>query len=276
MFSHQRTILYLTANELRVATGDIRTATVLQSDYLSLEHESLPEAIRSIEQHHTKPVRFIIPEEYLYLTQIKIDSQARTRSQIAAAIEDIFPEALSEIAWDYEILSEEDNQLNVEVSGVTKEFGSLLTEALAQSILRLEAVIPESYALARVVPFSESVVLIHKRGEGAMLCLAKGQKIVSAITLHHDPSQIEVREFIDFGKEHKQCSVEKIVLSGFTNEGDKFSVDTIPVVTLDLLLDPIHGALLLNPSSSRDADRLDLPLRGRPESWFRRIRTIFS
>ncbi len=276
MFSHQRTILYLTVNELRAATGDIRTATVLQSDYLSLEHESLPAAVRSIENQHTKPVRFILPEEYLYLTQVKIGSQNKTRSQIAVAIKDVFPESLSEIAWDYEILSSEGDQLTVEISGVTKEFGTLLSEALAQSILRLEAVIPESYALARAVPFSEPIVLIHKRESGTMLCLVKEQKTVSALTLDHDPTQSEILECIDFGKERKQCVAEKIVLSGLTNEHEAFSAGTIPVVVLDSPLDPIHGALLLNPVSGRDADRLDLPLRDRPDGWSRRLRTFFS
>ncbi|MFA9262619.1 MAG: hypothetical protein ACEQSB_04675 [Undibacterium sp.] len=275
MFLHERTILYPVADELRAATGDTRTGIVLRSNYFSLESEGFPAAFPLVRKEHFAPVRFIIPEEYLYLTQVTLETKSTIRSEIAAAIKDVFPESLSEIAWDFEILSEKEGQTVIEISGVTKEFGELLTAALSHSGLRLEAIIPESYALARTLPFDEPVILIHKRDDRVILCLSRKQKVVSTIILDHQPTPLEVREFIEFGKTRKGCAVEKIVLSGFGSEEESLGVDDLPVSMLDTALDPIHGALLLDYSSRHDADRLDLPLRIRSGSWYQRVLNLF-
>lgn len=271
MFSRTRTILFPSTLTLRVAAGDIRTGNIARETQVSLTDDGLRGALRAALGAYPSKARFVVPEEYLYLTQIEIPKVDAVRTRLVRTIGTVFPEALSDLAWDFEVVAEHDGQATVEVSGVTKDFGALLAEAFSGSKVRLEAVIPESYALAHALPSDEAVLFIHQRGTGTILCLAAGHRVVSSLILDHEPSQVECAEFIEYGKTRKQFVAEKVLLSGVSSTTQEISFGDLPVVSLDAPLDPIQGALRINLSSERDAERLDLPLRAYREPWYRRL-----
>lgn len=271
LFSHIRTVLYLSPESVRAASGDIRTGVVSRESEFSLGDNGLSGALRAASIEYASPVRFVVPEEYLYLTQVEIPAAEANRSRLISSVDAIFPEALSDLAWDFEVIAEESGRATVEISGVTKDFGVLLKEALADSQARLEAVIPESYALARAVPTDEVVLFIHERLGGTILSIARARRVVSSIVLDHHPTEAEVAAFIEFGRTRKQCVPEKLVLSGIELQPEEFSSLRLDIVPIDSPLDPARGALLIDLSSERDADRLDLPLRTSQGAWYRRL-----
>lgn len=269
MFSRTRTILYPSVDVLRVAEGSIRTRTITHDVEVSLADGGLRAALISAFEKQSSPARFVVPEEYLYLTQVELPKEEAVRSRLVRSIGDVFPEALSDLAWDFEVIAERDDRAIIEVSGVTKDFGQLLAEVVAGSSVRLEAVIPESYALAHALPSDEAVLFVHERGAGTILCLAANRRVVAALILDHQPTEAECVEFIEFGKVRKQFVPEKVLFSAVVSQ--LTTLDGLPVVLLDIPLDPIRGALGLNLSSQKDADRLDLPIRGQQEPWYRRF-----
>ncbi|QQR78605.1 MAG: hypothetical protein IPJ68_06070 [Candidatus Moraniibacteriota bacterium] len=260
---------------MRAATGDIRTGMIGRESEFPLADDGLRGALRAASSEYTSPARFIVPEEYLYLTQVEVPATEASRSQLVKLVDTVFPETLSELAWDFEVIAEADGRATIDVSGVTKDFGGLLKEALASSRVRLEAVIPESYALARALPTDDAVLFVHERRGLTIVSIARMRRVVSAIVLDHRPSEAELRDFIEFGKTHKQCTPEKLILSGIEIRPEEFSSLGLDALPLALPLDPVHGALLLDLSSRRDADRLDLPLRGYREPWYRRLFHFF-
>ncbi len=271
LFSHTRTVFYPALESVRAASGDLRTGVISRESVFSLTDEGLSGALRTASGEYASPVRLIVPEEYLYLTQVEISATEASRTRLIKSVDAVFPETLSDLAWDFEVIAEQDGRATVEISGVTKDFGVLLKEALAESGVHLEAVIPESYALARALPTDEAVLFIHTRQGGTILSLARARRIVSSITLDHHPVVTELADFITFGKTHKQFVPEKLFLSGIEAQSEEFSSLGLDIVPADLPLDPVRGALLLDLSSNRDADRLDLPLRSDQGPWYRRL-----
>lgn len=271
LFSHTRTVFYPSSESVRAANGDVRTGAISRESEFLLADGGLVGALRTASREYPSPARFIVPEEYLYLTQVEIPIAEANRSRLIRSVDAVFPETLSDLAWDFEVIAEEDGRATVELSGVTKDFGILLKEALAGSQARLEAVIPESYALARALPTDEAVLFVHRREGGTIVSLARAHRVVSSIILDHHPSESELKGFVEFGQTRKQCVAEKLILSGIEAQGEEFSSLGLDMLPIDLPLDPIRGALLLDLSSNRDADRLDLPLRANQGAWYRRL-----
>lgn len=271
LFSHTRTVFYLSPESIRAASGDIRTGVISRESEFPLADGGLSGALRMASAEYPSPARFIVPEEYLYLTQVEIPVADVSRSRLIKSVGAVFPETLSDLAWDFEVIEEKDGHATVELSGVTKDFGVLLKEALAVSRSRLEAVIPESCALARALPTDEPVVSIHGRQNGAVLLLSRSHQAVSSIVLSHQPSETELRDFIKFGEIHKQCTPEKIVFSGADVPSEQFASLGLETLLTDVPIDPIRGALLIDLSSERDVERLDLPLRAKHDPWYRRL-----
>jgi hypothetical protein len=271
LFSHARTVFYPSSESVRAANGDTRTGMISRESEFSLTDGGLSGALHAASGEYALPARLIVPEEYIYLTQVEIPAAEVTRSRLIKSVDAVFPETLSDLAWDFEVITEQDGRATVEISGVTRDFGILLKEALAESEVRLEAVIPESYALARALPTDEEVLFIHARQGGTILSLARARRIVSSITLDHHPAVTELADFITFGQTHKQFVPEKLFLSGSEAQPEEFSSLGLGIVPADLPLDPVRGALLLDLSSNQDADRLDLPLRSDQGPWYRRL-----
>lgn len=269
-FTRTRSVFFLRPPTLQVATGIAGAGDVTKMSSFSVE-ESFPRALQLALQEHTARARFIVPEEYLYLTQVEIPAIDASRTHLAKSIDAVFPESLSTLAWDFEVIAERDGRATIEVSGITKDFGTLLASALADSKMRLEAVIPESYALARALPSDETVLFVHARGTGTILCLAVKRRVVSSLILDHHPSESELKEFVEFGRTRKQCAPDTLILSGVDVQPEEFSSLGLKSVSLAVPLDPIRGALLLDLASHQDALRLDLPLRSAQAAWYRRL-----
>ncbi len=266
-----RTVFYPSADRLCAATGDLATGTIRRESEFLLDEHGLEGALRAASTEYRSRARLIVPEEYLYLTQIEIPAADVTRSRLAELIGEVFPETLSDLAWDFEVVGEREGRSIVEVSGVTKDFGTLLSNAISAASVRLEAVIPESSTLARALPGNDAALLVHERASGTILCLIGDHEVVSSIVLDHLPTDQEVKEFLDFGRSHKHFEASKIFISGDFSGAEGAFGTGLSVVSLDAPLDVVRGALLIDLSSKSDAERLDLPIRTVTSPWYRRF-----
>ena len=126
MFVRTKTILFPSESALCIATGTEGGQGLTTASRVALDKNGLFETLLVVLRKGVRRFRFVIPEENLYLTQVKVPESEADRSRIVPFIESIFPEVLSEIAWDFQVVGMEDGQALVEVSGMRKEFGVLL------------------------------------------------------------------------------------------------------------------------------------------------------
>lgn len=270
------TVLFLTDVSLEVARVNSSATLVEREASYSLDEAGLVGGLERVTNDFGRRVRFILPEKYLYVTQIRLDASPEDlRSVVEQKITDVFPESLDTLAWDYELIATNDDQVTVEVSGVVHDFGEMLRASLEKVHCRIEALIPESYALAQLVPGQGTTVLIHENQMGWVMALITRERVVASIFLDHIPTEPDLREFLIFSEQRKSVHPEKILLSVQTTDPSLLPLCNLPGSISDIPLNPMLGAAKI-ALKKRDSDRLDLPLRTGQASWFSRIKSLFK
>lgn len=275
MFRRSKTIVFLTDTALQVVS--IRPGTSLidrQMDF-TLDETGLTGAFQRVMSEFGRRIRLVLPEKYLYVTTLGIDAySSNPRTVIEQKILDVFPETLGSLAWDYMIIDAGEKRMTVEVSGVVHDFGEVLQSALTKTRLSIEALIPESHALAQLVPNDRASLLVHENEMGWIVAVIKEGKVITAIFLEHIPSESDMKELITFAQQRKEIHLEKVLLSLRTVDPVVIPALGLPCDVLDVTLNPAIGAAKI-VLRENDGDRLDIPLRSIPSSWFKKISHFF-
>ncbi len=270
MFTRNRIIFALTTTTLHVTRVDHVGHEVLETADFEIGDAGLAGVFEQARKQFGQGARLIVPEEYVYVTRLEVEKlPSLTRSNIEKKIEDIFPEVLGDMAWDYQTIASTETGMMIELSGMTSDFTQVLKEALHQAKYRLEAVIPESYALAHQLIGKEVTLLIHERADGWIVALVKDQLVATALFQTSIPTMSDVQNVIDFSKERKKLVPEQGVYSLVKTLPEELPKIDLPQVTLDKPLDAVLGAAKMVLGQT-DGQRLDLPLRDTKRSWWRR------
>ena len=270
MFERKQTIFFLTHSLVRMASVRIKPSEILREERISIEDIGLARAFEEGRKRMGNPEKLIVPEEYLYVTRLELpNADARHRSGIERVIESVFPETLEKLAWDYECVGETQGKTLVEVSGLVKEFGQILSAALKSANLSIASIIPESYALARLIEHPEPVLAIHESETGWIVFMVAGQRVVSSLFWDHVPTEKELRDFLEHTRKEKQVTAKQFVFSSVTASGEGWPELGLTRLPLDRALNVFHGAALIRAHSHRDEDRLSLPVRPL-SAWYSR------
>ena len=276
MFKVSPLIFLLTQKTLRVARVN-RDGTALQDETIfDLDENGLAGALKEAKKKFGQGARMVIPEEYLYVTRVEVElSPKDERSLLEEKIISVFPETLGGFAWDYEVLTKNTEKGEVELSGIVRNFGEMIDQSLGSAHYRVEAIIPESYALARLVPRNEVSLVVHEKETGWLSMLISDKRVVTSIFLTKIPTQNELNDLITFGTERKHVTPQKILFSLVGTSVQVFPQMGLPQVVLSEPLNPMLGAakILLG---EKDENRMDLPLRGNRSTWISRLLTSFS
>ncbi|TXH00328.1 MAG: hypothetical protein E6P95_03740 [Candidatus Moraniibacteriota bacterium] len=271
MFHRTQLIFLLTSDALQVARIQPDRQTILKESEFKFESTGLAGALEQAKNQFGHGARLIIPEEYIYVTRLELQtSKIQLRSKIEKEIERVFPETIGTLAWDYQIIGTSNERMTVELSGITSDFAEILQTALSTSKYRFEAIIPESYALARLLLGQKNTLVVHERLGGWILILAQDQWVVAALFQPFLPTMTDIQNLIDFGKERKQFIPDQIVFSVQKNSREYLPQSPYPQVVLDEPFHVMFGAARLSLGQS-DSQRLDLPLRGKHRSWWHRL-----
>lgn len=275
MFRRLPPIFFLTETALTAARIHPHTYQIEEEKIFVLDEHGLVGALKQACSEFGQGARFVLPEEYLYVTQLEVAASGlRSRSVLEDKILEVFPETLGDFAWDYELIEMNDEKAVVEISGVVKDFGEVLRDALKNSHCRIEALIPESYALARLISGETVSLLIHERESGWICALIAKERVVTSIFLEQVPTEQDLRSLITFGTERKKAAPNEVILSLCDTDPSLFPLLDLPQRVIEGGLNPLTGAakIVLN---RQDSARLDLPLRGTGLSWFARVSRLF-
>lgn len=272
MFKRSRTIFFLTNEALKAAQIGIDTHAVTRTDTFTLGEQGLAGALHQARERYGQGARWVLPERYLYVTQITVPvAESRSRAALEKYIANVFPETLGTLAWDYELLEPtESGEVRVELSGVVKEFGDILAQAIEQTGYHLEALIPESYALAQLVPGTRPTLLVHEKPDGWIVAVLQAGKVITALFLETLPDEAMLHTTLTFAKERKGIDPECLALSLQGTKSEAIPDLGLPREVLPQSLDPLLGGSLLT-LGVRDDTRLDIPLRGLSQPWYCRF-----
>lgn len=276
MFGKSHLILSLSDTALRAARVSRDGSQIEQAEEFSLDETGLVGALEKVRVRFGQGARFVLPETYLYVTRLVLDvPAAHLRSVLEEKVADIFPEALGTIAWDYELIETTERGGVVELSGVVRDFGEVLKDALGKSRYRIQTLIPESYALARLLPVAEAALLVHESQDGWISALVMQERVITSLFLKQAPLEQDLRELIAFGTQRKGVRPSEVILSLRNTDPATLPTLDLPQRVLEIPLDPILGAARIVLRSG-DSDRLDLPLRGVESSWWAKLSHLFK
>lgn len=269
MFARTHLIFSLTPTALSVARVQRDGQALVAAADFELGNSGLAGSFERAKKQFGQGARLIVPEEYVYTTRLEVQAKnPGLRSNIEKEITQIFPETLGDVAWDYQVITTSNEGIAVEVSGMMSDFSHVLKTALHTAHYRLEAIIPESYALAQLVPGHEVTLIVHECSSGWILALAKDQWVATALFQPNLPTVTDLQNVIDFGKERKHLTVSRVVFSVQKTLPEKLpQLTTLSQTILDVPLDATFGAAKISLGRSDD-QRLDLPLRGAYQSWW--------
>lgn len=276
MFQKSHLIFLLTATSLQAARIDYTGSTIREEANFVLDETGLVGALQQAKERFGQGARIVLPEEYLYVTQLKLDlPPEHSRQAIEENIMSVFPETLGNLAWDYELTESNAQGGTVELSGIVRDFGEVLEQSLVTAHYRIEALIPESYALARLVLGDETALVLHEKEAGWLAMLIAKERVVTSIFLTAIPTENDLKGLIAFGTERKQAVPQHVILSLIHTEPQALPQLDLPQVVLDTPLNPLVGAakILLG---SHDSERMDLPIRGNRSTWLSRFLMYFQ
>lgn len=215
-------------------------------------------------------IRIVLAEEGVYTFSVSLPLVGNfTRQQVEASLQGCFPESSGSTLWDYRVVARGQEESLLEVTEMKPSWSDTLSDMTARHGLVFESIIPESSALAVLVPESGPVLIIHRKDAVSTLlvCCEAGRVLASILVRKADFSVLDITGFLEFCRQKKQKSVTKLYCSGFENQ----SLGQLPAAweATDTVFDPLLGVSLAS-RWHRDDMALDFS-DALPRPWYRKF-----
>lgn len=231
--------------------------------------ETLGQTLAQIRSFSRKTIRVVLSEELVSVTSLSFPKETKiTRELVMRTTEESIPEDLKATEWDFQTLHYRETHISetevtVEVAVVAGVFASNLKQAMQETKLTFECVIPESCALAGLVSHFEGISLIVEADRESTLFVAAEEGGVWATYVKSGACDMsDLQGFIEFLDTKKEKKAARIILSRCTEE---FAASLSPLVAegYELFsdnLNPLIGVALQKKISGKDEAVLNLDM----------------
>ena len=222
-----------------VFRGAERTAT---DERICVPGPELGQAVRDVCRDCDGRIRLVLAEEGVYTFSVSLPLIGNfTRQQVEVSLQGCFPESSGATLWDYRVVSRSEGESLLEVTEMKPSWHDALADMTAQHGFVFESIIPESSALAGLVPESSPVLVIHRKDAVSTLlvCCESGKVLASILMKKADFSVADITGFLEFCQQKKQKPVMKLYCSGFESQ----SLGQLPTAweMVDMTFDPLLG-----------------------------------
>ena len=270
-FHRQQQAGFFDGRTLRMARvvfrGAERTAT---DERICVPGPELGQAAQDVCRDCDGRIRLVLAEEGVYTFSVSWPLVGNvTRQQVEISLQGCFPESSGATLWDYRVVSRSEEESLLEVTEMKLSWHDALADMTAQHGFVFESIIPESSALAGLVPESSPVLVIHRKDAASTLlvCCESGKVLASILVRKADFSVLDITGFLEFCRQKKQKSVTKLYCSGFESQ----SLGQLPAEweVTDMVFDPLLGATTAS-RWHRDDTALDFS-DALPCPWYRKF-----
>ena len=222
-----------------VFRGAERTAT---DERICVPGPELGQAAQDVCRDCDGRIRLVLAEEGVYTFSVSLPLVGNfTRQQVEISLQGCFPESSGATLWDYRVVSRSEEESLLEVTEMKLSWHDALADMTAQHGFVFESIIPESSALAGLVPESSPVLVIHRKDAVSTLlvCCESGKVLASILMKKADFSVADITGFLEFCQQKKQKPVMKLYCSGFESQ----SLGQLPTAweMVDMTFDPLLG-----------------------------------
>jgi len=175
------------------------------------------------------PIRILLTDDFYYLIGLKVDkSIENNRYAIKNLAEEVIPESLEEVKWDYGVVGREEDSVFVQCFALVKDFDIELAQAIKELNLKVDVI--EPYALAVMSSFESNkpnFLLLHKDDFVTMVLVVKNGVIVFSKNIDLSSNDNGLDSLSSF-------ELPKLLLSGVTKELVKDFSKSLEVVEVNI------------------------------------------
>lgn len=265
MSAQPMTIVTISQSLLRVGTviaSDQPVQNLVEYDW---NRDTLAEILTQIKaSHQTQSIRVILSEAFSYVLCLpSLIPNQMERAAVEERLQNLIPEILSRVVWDYKETGLHLNPLNgaseaIQVIAVDRSFLDDLSSAVQAAELTVEAMEPISVSLARQTQGSENPHAILYVGQVPLRLIAHKGLVLTSQIMGTQLLGNHLGELFRYTQTHFGLTPNHILLAGDTAKIDQAQLQTLPIPTQVQNLDPMIGMSLKTDLDGKDEWILNL------------------
>ncbi len=281
-----KNILVITNKEIQyveVKTGKSPTVEVkysLKWKYANGIAQTLNQICKA---HKFKSVSILISDALIYIMKMDVeyyvDKDGDIRNPISEKLEKSIPEHISDVIWDYKIISHTDRHYQIEVAAMQRKLYDEIHNTLDHCGVKIRHIKPFSVTLSRVVNADKFTVVLYFSTVESVLVLVKNNFVYFAASLSDVDDKSYIRNMLNYLKNKYELQDDTICLySGISKIIKPTDIDMFRVKKLLIEVAPYIGLLKYDQSVEEDGFSLDLEQGNikEEESFIDKILSIFN
>ena len=207
IFSNHFTVIFITRSRIRSAVFSDSGKIIQKETSQEWNENTLPGILNEIAGNGPDRARVVLGEEFCYVTTLK--SSEKNREAVLKEVEEIVPEDIRE-SWDFR--HEKNSDLPSQVAVIQPRFWDFFSRHLLEADFEVEAMEPESIALARLLaPSGFSLIMAYE--EKALLVAVKNGVVAVAYLVKEEETLANFESFLAYVQKKCNARPEKLFVS---------------------------------------------------------------
>lgn len=199
--------------------------------------------------------RILVDDSFAYSTQIKFtEGELINRETVKQKVSEKIPDSLDNLIWDFV-----GTDGNVQVVGLINN----VVDQIKNQKLKIEAIEPVSYSLARFVQSSDPTIIVYNSDRSLLIAVEK-HRVAAVETFSKEIEEKDIQNFIAYTKEIFTNSLSRIIVSG--NLGFDLKIENVTIE--NKILDPVESLRKKTDLRGSDSQSLILIVNGVHKSSF--------
>lgn len=203
-------IIFISPNIIQA--NKVRGHKILDSYNFKWQEEPLGEILTKIQQKlKFNQAKILLSDQLSYVLALDLEDSHHLENQIEKKLEQIIPEKVSTLKWDYKIIYKKEDTVRVQIEAipdsiyqqlqqVNKNFTIELIESIA--ITLAEAIKDKTYLLLFSDFFDQAIIVHHH------------SVINSTLIKPEDDLSQKIKQLVDFAQENFSIEVTNFILAG--------------------------------------------------------------
>lgn len=252
-FRHHITTIFITRSKITSAVFSTGGKIIKEVAVYDWNEENLSAVLADIASRGPSAARVVFGEEFSYVTTL--DSSDVDRASVLTKAREAIPEELQD-NWDFR--KEKDPLFSPQVIAVQAKPLNLFIENLKEAGFHVDAMEPQSVAIARLVPETGLFLFATNDEKFLMGAVRNGTVVATLVSAKTDDASVLAR-FVASVRKKCQENLETVFIDKYMQIGDDvFLANGLHTEIIDI--DPLYAIAIKKHIAGSDASVLNIPM----------------